>query len=328
MLRVYVQNLGAAGSHPNAGDRVRLEWLPEHTFVVERPRDRAGGAVNERQASAVRESSVDAGDDPAPDLPARAHPIRGEREPARSGCRRSSRPVAWAAREQATGPTAGGEGSADWWAQQQAGDHINFTNWPAYIDRDFSIDGPGSRPSLNEFIQETGIDVTYRADINSNEEFYAADPSGSGERAGYGPRHHRDHQRTGTHRDDPARVPDRARPVAPAELRRERRRRLQGPGLRPGEQVHDGVAVGDDGHRLQHEVRGRGDHHARADAEPEVRGSCGDVQQHRRCAEPSRWSSSASTPRRRRRRIGSKRRTFSRGSTTPGSFAAGSTRRT
>src|SRR4029453_1647508 len=75
--------------------------------------------------------------------------------------------------EQATGPTAGGEGSADWWAQQQAGDHINFTNWPAYIDRDFSIDGPGSRPSLYEFIQETGIDVTYRADINSVEEFYA-----------------------------------------------------------------------------------------------------------------------------------------------------------
>jgi spermidine/putrescine transport system substrate-binding protein len=75
--------------------------------------------------------------------------------------------------EQATGPTPGGEGSADWWAQQQAGDHINFTNWPAYIDRDFSIDGPGSRPSLYEFIQETGIDVTYRADINSVEEFYA-----------------------------------------------------------------------------------------------------------------------------------------------------------
>jgi spermidine/putrescine transport system substrate-binding protein len=75
--------------------------------------------------------------------------------------------------EQAAGPTAGGEGSADWWAQQQAGDNINFTNWPAYIDRDFSIDGPGSRPSLYEFIKETGIDVTYRADINSVEEFYA-----------------------------------------------------------------------------------------------------------------------------------------------------------
>jgi spermidine/putrescine transport system ATP-binding protein len=33
-LTVYVQNQGASGSHP-AGERVRLEWLPEHTFVVE-----------------------------------------------------------------------------------------------------------------------------------------------------------------------------------------------------------------------------------------------------------------------------------------------------
>ena len=75
---------------------------------------------------------------------------------------------------ESTGPTAGAEGSPEWWADQQAGDHINFTNWPAYIDRDMSIEGPGSRPSLYAFMQETGIDVTYRADINSNEEFYAA----------------------------------------------------------------------------------------------------------------------------------------------------------
>ena len=34
-LTVYVQNLGAAGSHPHPGQKVRLEWLPEHTFVVE-----------------------------------------------------------------------------------------------------------------------------------------------------------------------------------------------------------------------------------------------------------------------------------------------------
>jgi spermidine/putrescine transport system ATP-binding protein len=34
-LTVFVQNQGAAGSHPNVGQRVRLEWLPEHTFVVE-----------------------------------------------------------------------------------------------------------------------------------------------------------------------------------------------------------------------------------------------------------------------------------------------------
>ena len=34
-LTVYVQNLGAAESHPHPGQKVRLEWLPEHTFVVE-----------------------------------------------------------------------------------------------------------------------------------------------------------------------------------------------------------------------------------------------------------------------------------------------------
>jgi spermidine/putrescine transport system ATP-binding protein len=34
-LTVYVQNLGTAGSQPTPGQQVRLEWLPEHTFVVE-----------------------------------------------------------------------------------------------------------------------------------------------------------------------------------------------------------------------------------------------------------------------------------------------------
>jgi spermidine/putrescine transport system ATP-binding protein len=34
-LTVYVQNLGGTDSHPHPGQRVRLEWLPEHTFVVE-----------------------------------------------------------------------------------------------------------------------------------------------------------------------------------------------------------------------------------------------------------------------------------------------------
>ncbi len=34
-LTVYVQNLGGEGSQPVPGQRVRLEWLPEHTFVVE-----------------------------------------------------------------------------------------------------------------------------------------------------------------------------------------------------------------------------------------------------------------------------------------------------
>jgi spermidine/putrescine transport system substrate-binding protein len=78
---------------------------------------------------------------------------------------------------QETGPTAGGEGSPEWWAEMKAkgpGDNINFTNWPAYIDRDFSVDGPGSRPSLYEFTKATGINVTYRADISENAAFYAS----------------------------------------------------------------------------------------------------------------------------------------------------------
>ena len=34
-LTVYVQNLVSAGALPQPGQKVRLEWLPEHTFVVE-----------------------------------------------------------------------------------------------------------------------------------------------------------------------------------------------------------------------------------------------------------------------------------------------------
>src|SRR5919109_3022064 len=34
-LTVFVQNQGGTGSNPAVGERVRPEWLPEHTFVVE-----------------------------------------------------------------------------------------------------------------------------------------------------------------------------------------------------------------------------------------------------------------------------------------------------
>jgi spermidine/putrescine transport system ATP-binding protein len=34
-LTVFMQNLGGDEAHPRPGQRVRLEWLPEHTFVVE-----------------------------------------------------------------------------------------------------------------------------------------------------------------------------------------------------------------------------------------------------------------------------------------------------
>jgi spermidine/putrescine transport system substrate-binding protein len=72
----------------------------------------------------------------------------------------------------ATGP--GAVGSPEWWADQKAGDLVNFTNWPAYIDIGKDDQGNRTRPSLDLFTQETGITVEYRANINSNEEFYAS----------------------------------------------------------------------------------------------------------------------------------------------------------
>ncbi len=76
--------------------------------------------------------------------------------------------------QQAEAPQPGGVGTPDWWAQQEAGDLVNFTNWPAYLDIAQDKDGNRIRPSLDKFTEETGIEVEYRADINSNEEFYAA----------------------------------------------------------------------------------------------------------------------------------------------------------
>jgi spermidine/putrescine transport system substrate-binding protein len=66
-----------------------------------------------------------------------------------------------------------GVGSAQWWKQQKVAGQVNFTNWPAYIDIK-NVGGERTRPSLDTFTEATGIEVTYRADINANEEFYAS----------------------------------------------------------------------------------------------------------------------------------------------------------
>jgi spermidine/putrescine transport system substrate-binding protein len=71
-------------------------------------------------------------------------------------------------------PPAGDEGSASWWAEQKLAKVCNFTNWPAYIDLDNTKEGLERHPTLLEFFNTTGITVTYRADINANEEFYAS----------------------------------------------------------------------------------------------------------------------------------------------------------
>jgi spermidine/putrescine transport system substrate-binding protein len=47
---------------------------------------------------------------------------------------------------------------------------LNFSNWPEYID----VKDHGKRmPTLERFMQQTGIKVTYNTDINDNNEFFA-----------------------------------------------------------------------------------------------------------------------------------------------------------
>jgi spermidine/putrescine transport system substrate-binding protein len=79
--------------------------------------------------------------------------------------------------ERTTGAQPGAEGSPEWWAErvaEGAGPNVNFTNWPQYIDVAGKDDqGNPIRPTLDAFVEATGIEVTYRADINDNAEFFA-----------------------------------------------------------------------------------------------------------------------------------------------------------
>jgi spermidine/putrescine transport system substrate-binding protein len=57
---------------------------------------------------------------------------------------------------------------AKFWAKQKKQGHLDFTNWPLYIDV-----GKGSdHPSLDLFTKDTGITVTYKEDISDNASYY------------------------------------------------------------------------------------------------------------------------------------------------------------
>ncbi|MFF0150536.1 spermidine/putrescine ABC transporter substrate-binding protein [Micromonospora sp. NPDC005203] len=47
---------------------------------------------------------------------------------------------------------------------------LTFSNWPQYLDVDEQDES--KRPSLDEFVRKTGIQVTYTEDINDNNEFF------------------------------------------------------------------------------------------------------------------------------------------------------------
>lgn len=68
----------------------------------------------------------------------------------------------------------------------EAGPTVNFANWPLYIDKEKDESGNVVRPSLEAFMDATGIQVNYEEAIQSNEEFFgkiqpqlaAGDPTG------------------------------------------------------------------------------------------------------------------------------------------------------
>jgi spermidine/putrescine transport system substrate-binding protein len=56
---------------------------------------------------------------------------------------------------------------------QDSEQHVEFANWPLYIDKKKNAEGEVIRPSLEAFEKDTGITVNYQEDIQSNEEFFA-----------------------------------------------------------------------------------------------------------------------------------------------------------
>jgi spermidine/putrescine transport system substrate-binding protein len=60
-----------------------------------------------------------------------------------------------------------GVGSASWWSQQQQTGQLNYANWPYYIDTSH-----GKHPSIEQFTQQTGIQVDYTEPINDNTSFF------------------------------------------------------------------------------------------------------------------------------------------------------------
>ncbi|MFB6725210.1 spermidine/putrescine ABC transporter substrate-binding protein [Kribbella sp. NPDC056345] len=51
---------------------------------------------------------------------------------------------------------------------------LNFSNWPSYMDEsEEKVNGKTALPTLDAFQKQTGIRVTYTADVNDNSEFYA-----------------------------------------------------------------------------------------------------------------------------------------------------------
>ena len=68
-----------------------------------------------------------------------------------------------------SGTGTGNSSSIDWSAKPAG--TLDFANWPLYIDKE-KVNGEIVRPSLQQFTQDTGIEVNYREVIQGNSTFF------------------------------------------------------------------------------------------------------------------------------------------------------------
>ena len=147
-------------------------------------------------------------------------------------------------------PTAskpGGVGSASWWAKQKLHHTVNFANWPYYIDV-----LKGKHPSLEHFTQPHRHPGQLHRGDQRQPPVLRQDPAVAAGAAVHRLRHHRDDQQQPAARlPDQLRLADPARPERDGQLPQVREPAGGEHLLGPGQQVHDGLAVGLDRDRLQ-----------------------------------------------------------------------------
>ena len=80
----------------------------------------------------------------------------------------SSAPAGGESEGPGTSQGASAAPSADAVGGGEPEDELNFANWPLYIDDD----GEGNRPTIDQFEEATGVDVTYTEAIEDNTSFF------------------------------------------------------------------------------------------------------------------------------------------------------------
>ncbi len=188
-MTVYEQNVERATRAElwEPGEEVRLTWSPDHTFAVE-----AGGAPPpDMPVGAALAAAAGGPPPPPPGVSRRKFLVGGAIAVAAVGfgaflaSTSGGGTTGPSASPQAGGPTPGptdgtaptpGDASAEPVASAapETGT-LRFANWIGYIDIN---EDDNSYPTIEKFTNETGIDVLYLEDIDSNEGFFSSSLSG------------------------------------------------------------------------------------------------------------------------------------------------------